>query len=122
MLATLVVSAIGVAIATSVLLLGIGSSRSSFALEQSAQAKALANACSEHALNMLRLNDGYAGNENIVMGGQACFIETVGGTGPSNRTVRASATVGEVTRKVRVSGIDVSAAPSIVRWEEVADY
>lgn len=122
LMATVVISAIGVAIATSLLLLGIGSSRSSLILEQSAQAKSLANACAEYALNQLRLDENYAGNETVSISGQNCFVETVGGTGQTNRTIRSRATAGEATRRVRVTGIDITSAPVIARWEEVADY
>ncbi len=120
--ATLVVMAVGVTIAATLLLLGIGSGRTSLSIEHSARAQHLANACAEYALAQLRLDDSYAGNESIAIGSESCFIETPGGSGDSDRGVQVYATVVGVTRRVEITGLGVTSTPSITRWEEVASY
>ena len=53
-MSVLIVGALGAAIALSLILLGLGASRNSFALEQSNYAQALANSCAEEALQHIR--------------------------------------------------------------------
>lgn len=120
--ATLAVSAIGATIAVSLLLLGVASSRSSFVLEQSNQAKALANACAENALNQLRLDENYAGNETIVLGAGECFIAEPGGSGDSDRTIQATGTVGLVVRRVEVNVSSLFPTATLNSWQEVAGF
>lgn len=118
LISVLVLGAVGVAITLSLLLLGVGSSRTSFALEQSNQAKGLANACAEEALQQIRDATAFTGNGNLSLGQGTCAY-TVTSQGGSNRTVDATGTVGTVVRKVRVSITAIN--PSIVTssWEEI---
>ncbi len=120
-MSVLVVGAIGVAITVSLLLLGLGSSRTSFVITQSYQAKALANACVEEALQHIRDSTPFTGNGSLTLGQGTCSY-AVTNQGGQNRTVTTSGTVGSVVRKVRivVSGIN----PSIViaSWQEVSDF
>ncbi len=77
----LVIGAVGAAVAVSVILLGLGSSRTSFALEQSNQAKALANACAEEALQQIRDSTPYTGTGDLTLGQGTCSyaVTTQGG-------------------------------------------
>jgi len=67
-----VISAVGIIITLSVILLGLGSSRTSFSLEQSNQAKALANACAEEALWQIRDSMAFTGSGSLVLGQGTC--------------------------------------------------
>lgn len=116
----LIVSAVGVVIVTALVLLGTGASRTSFALGQSYQAKALADACAELAVLRLRQNASYGGNETVSLGAGSCQISAVTATGP-NRTIETSGTVAAAVRRVRVRA-RVSPAFSVTSWQEVVVF
>ena len=121
LITVLISGAIGVAIATSLLLLGLGSSRTSFALEQSNQAKALANACSEEALQQIRDSTPFTGTGSLTLGQGTCGY-TVANDGGEIRTVTASGTVGTVVRKIKIIVNTINPAINLTSWQEVADF
>ena len=117
----LVVGAVGVAIATSLILLGLGSSRTSFAVEQSNQAKGLANACAEEALQQIRDSTPFTGSGNLTLGQGICTY-TVTNQGGQNRTITSSGTVGSIIRKVKIIIDKISPTIQVVSWQEAADF
>ena len=121
LITVLVVGAVGIAITLSVILLGLGSSRTSFALEQSNQAKALANACTEEALQQIHDSTPFTGTGNLILGQGTCTY-TVTNDGGQNRTIIASGTVGTTIRKVKVIINNISPTIQIASWQEVADF
>lgn len=118
LLGVLIVGAIGTAITLSLLLLGNGASQTSNAFERSQKAKALANACAEHALNELRLSLSYTGNETYTFSGLSCQILPVQGSGNTNRAVQTSATVDDMTQKVQVDIAQIQPTISLTSWQE----
>ena len=121
LISVLVVGAIGLAASLSLILLGTDSSRTSFAGEQSSQAKALADACAEEALREISESSSYTGNDSISLGQGTCAYD-VTSQGGGNRTIEASGTVGSVVRKVEVLIDAVSPQINISSWQEVADF
>src|SRR3989338_1357885 len=121
LVSVLVVGAVGVAISTSLLLLGLGSSRTSFAVEQSRPAQALANACSEEALKQISMSAPFTGSGNVVLGKGACSY-TVTIQGGHNRIITAVGTVGTIVRKVKIIIDQIVPAIQVVSWQEVADF
>ncbi len=120
LISVLVVGAVGVAVATSLILLGLGSSRTSFAVEQSGQAKALANACAEEALQQIRDSTPFTGSGSLTLGRGTCGY-TVTSQGGQNRTITSSSTVNSVIRKVQVIISAITPAITVTSWQEVAD-
>lgn len=120
LISVLVVGAVGVAIALSLILLGVGSSRTSFAIEQSNQAKALANACAEEGLEKIRELGSFTGSGNLTLGQGACAY-TVTSQGGSNRTITASSTVGTIVRKATVAINAINPLITPTSWQEAAD-
>ena len=121
LITVLVTGAVGVAIAVSLLLLGLGSSRTSFALEQHNQSKALANACAEEALQQIRDATSFTGTGNLSFGQGTCAY-TVTNDGGENRTVTASGAVGSVVRKVKIIINAINPEISLTSWQDVADF
>src|SRR3989344_8577034 len=76
LLSVLVVGAVAIAVAVSLVLLGVGSSRSGFAIEQSNAAKGLANTCAETALEQIRESPSFFGVATLALGG-GTFTSTV---------------------------------------------
>lgn len=120
LISMLVVGAIGISVTLSLMLLGLGSSRSSFALEQSNQAQALANACAQEALEQIRENSAFSGTGGLTLGEGSCDY-TVTDLGGESRSITGSGTVGTIVSKfeIQISAIYPVITPT--SWQEVAD-
>ncbi|PLX24968.1 hypothetical protein C0580_03510 [Candidatus Parcubacteria bacterium] len=121
LLAILVIGAISVAITISLILLGIDSSRTSFALEQSKQARGLANACAESALQEIRNSTPFTGSDTIIFSNGSCSY-TVVNDGGNNRTIESSGEVGDTIKKINISIDQINPDINIVSWQELADF
>lgn len=120
LLSVLILSAVGTAIATSLILLGMASARTSFALARSAQARSLAYACAEEALQQLRLSSSYAGSGNLSIGPGSCTY-SVTDAGSGNRNVTAVGTVGSVVRRMATSVTAYNPYLTLPNWQETAN-
>jgi shikimate 5-dehydrogenase len=120
----LLVGAIGISVAIAVITMGISVSRSSFAREQSARARALADACGETALMQIRTSPSYTGSSTLTLGQGSCEY-AVFDTGGQSRLINATGTVTQVIppiiRKVRIGISSISPIIVITSWNEVAD-
>lgn len=121
LISVLIVSAVGVVISVSLLLLGLGSSRTGFALERSNQVKALVNACAEEALQKIKSSPSFSGSGNISLGGGTCSY-TVTNLGGQNREITSSGSRDSVTRKVKITIDKINPKINITSWQEVADF
>ncbi|MBP9864404.1 hypothetical protein KBC54_03075 [Patescibacteria group bacterium] len=120
LMSVLIVGAVSTAIASTLIILGVGFSRSSFVFQQSAQAMALAQACAEEGLQQIRDNTAYTGTGTLTLGAGSCSY-TVANTGGTTRTVVTSGTVGTVVRKVSVAISGYSPRIVVTSWQEVAN-
>lgn len=118
LLGVLVVGVVGISLSVSILLLGLGSSRTGFAVEQSYQVKALASACIEEALQRINDSTPFAGSNTLTIGQGTCTY-TVTSQGGQNRTIAVSAVVGTMVRKVKIILDNINPAIRIVSWQEV---
>ena len=127
LISVLIVSAVGVAIATSLLALGLSDAQSSLTVYESGRARYAADACSEHALDKLREDANYPGNEtyNIPAGGlDTCnVVQIVLDSGIYTIFIEAHA--GEAVRKVIITAVRLDGPPvsmQVQSWQEVADF
>ncbi len=121
LISVLILGAVGTAVAISLVLLGLGSSRSSFTLTQSNQTKALVNACMEEALQQIRDATPFTGTGSLSLGQGSCTY-TVTSQGGQNRTIIATGTVGTIVRKVKSIITTIHPDITISSWQEVADF
>ena len=121
LISVLVIGAVGVAITLSLILLGNGSSRTSFALQQSTQAKGLANTCAEEALQQIRDSTPFSGSGNLTLGQGTCSYTVTKQLG-QNRTIIAFGTVGTIIRKVNIIINKINPTITLTSWQEVADF
>ena len=119
LISVLVVSAAGMVIAISVILLGNAFAQSSLTIIQSAQAKALANVCAEYGLERMVASN-FTGTGNLTEDGGTCTYE-VASQGGETRTVMAVSNVDGKVRKVRIVISDILPDVIISSWQEVAD-
>jgi len=121
LISVLIIGAVGLAVAISLLLLGLSSSKTSFAFEQSAQARALANACAEEALEQIKNLPSFEGEGNLSLGqGDCTYLVTT--SGEQDRTITVMGTVGIIVRKAKIILDTVTPQISISSWKEVADF
>src|SRR5690242_8188409 len=102
LISTLIVGAVGLAIALSLLWLGIGNAKAAQSNNQADNAKAMADYCVEMALLNVHTNLNYYGGDTITNLGDSCTIVTVSGKGNRNRVIETTGTSGTITRKVKV--------------------
>ncbi|MDP2789797.1 MAG: hypothetical protein Q8O51_01580 [bacterium] len=119
LISVLILGAVGVAVVISLIQLGLGSSRTSFATEQSVQARGLADACGEAALSTIRLTPAFTGTTPLTFGSGTCSF-TVTNTGGTTRSVTALGTVGTIVRHVTIVVATVSPV-TLTSWQEVAN-
>ena len=120
LLSVLVIGAVGISIAVSLLLFGLSSSRTSFALEQSNQARGIANACAEEAMQQIRNSTPFTGIGNLSLSKGTCLY-TVNSQGEQNRTITSFGTVGTIIRKVKVTIGAINPQIKVISWQEVAE-
>lgn len=121
LISILIIGTIASAVVVSLMLLGTGAARTGFAIEQSAKAIALSQACSEYALLKLRTNPAYGGDEIVTtfVGGGACEILTTGGAGNNNRILCTEAVVGTVSRRMEIIVQQLLPKTLVYSWQEV---
>ncbi|MEK7608463.1 MAG: hypothetical protein AAB495_02700 [Patescibacteria group bacterium] len=114
----LVISAVGLSIALSLVLLGLGSSRTSFALNQSIQARGLANACAEESLRKVKNSLLFVGTSTLTLPGGTC-VYAVTNTGGQARAITTSGQVGAIIRKVNISISRITPFITVTSWQEL---
>lgn len=118
LLTVLVVGAATTVMALALLTIGADSQRSGLVTQQSAQARQLANACAEEALQQINDAVGYTGTGNLTLGAGSCTY-TVTNTGSTTRTISASGTVNTVVRKLAVYATISASSISVTSWQDV---
>lgn len=131
--ATIILGAVGTVMGLSLAFVAITSSQNSVIIQQSMQARYLADACAESALTAIKQNENYSGGETVVIHNRECTIGAITTNG-NEYTIPSSATVDTVTRKVKVIvnrtttlNPEDPLAPETVSvtmgsWQEVSDF
>jgi len=121
LMTVLIMVAAGVAIATSLLLLGVGNIQTSQAVVRANEAAALADGCAEDALQRLRIDSTTTGSVTLPVGTHSCSY-TITDNGGENRTIDASGTVAQVIKRVVVIIDQLTPTVNVSSWQEVADF
>lgn len=121
LLSIIVIGAIGVAVMMSVLLFGISSSKTDYALQQGGSARIVANSCAEEALQRL-LETGstsMSGGLSLVSG--TCSY-TVSSPSGQDIVLEIVGQFGETVSKIKV--IVATTTPFIIlsSWQDVGDF
>ena len=99
---------------------GTGATKNSQDKLRAGQARALANACAEEALQTIRDNTSFTGSGSLNLGSGTCnYLVTDSGGG--NRTINASSTVGSNVQKARFVISTTSPKILVTSWDEVGD-
>jgi hypothetical protein len=119
LLSVLVLASIGTIITASLLTLGTNSTQTSASLQSSEQARGVANACAELALQRLVTSSSFVGTGNLTLGQGSCTY-AVTQANATTGVINATGTVGTVVRKVQIR----IALPTLIiaSWQEVGDF
>lgn len=118
----IIVGSVGAAIAVSLILIGTDAYRTTASVEEFYKAKALTDTCAEQALDSIRLDINYQGNETVELGGGTCAIRPVIGAGSETPTVRVEGNFNSAVRKAQITLTHVTPQITIGSWQEVADF
>ena len=113
----LIVGAVGLFVASSLLLLGVDTHRTSFSVIQSSQALGLADACAEEALEQIFENNAYTEPGNLTLSTGSCSY-TVTNTGGSTRSITTTGTVGTIVRKTTLTVTSILPTITVSTWQE----
>lgn len=128
LLATLIVSAFGIALASSLLYQSGNSAISTAVLERSFEARAYTDACAEQALFNIEQSELYTGSGTLEFEQGSCEFEVSADEGES--IVESSGFADTAVRKVRViattelvvSELSTTTLITGVEWSEPADF
>lgn len=115
LLTVIIMGAVVTVIAASLVLLGLGHSRSSLSESQAASAKSAADACIESALVQIRLSSSFTGNGSLTLSGSTCTYIV------SNTVTSSIVAVGVSGSSTRRVTVDLSSrSPNIIftKWQE----
>ena len=121
LISVLLVSAVGLAIAVSLLTLGTRYSKSIFILEGSQMAKGYAQACSEEALQQIRDSQEFSGIGSLDFDEGNCIFEVEKQTG-QNRIIKSEGESRKAKRKIKIIIDAIDPVIHIASWQEVADF
>lgn len=117
----LLAGSVGSAIAVTLLLSGVNSTRNSMTITQSTQARALRHACAQQALGVIHDSLGWTGQGSLTFNDGSCTYAVTAGTG-ERRTVFATGTVGNVMHKLTLEISNLTPKIITSSWKEVADF
>jgi hypothetical protein len=119
LITVLIVGAVALAIGISMLGIGSDLQRTELLEQESHEARNLAGACAQEAVQTIHDNIAYAGTTNLSLGQGNCSYTVTVVTG-TTRTVTVTGTVGNVVRKVQGSVTIGSSSISVTSWQEVS--
>ncbi len=122
LITVLIIGAISIAVASSMLLLATTAARTALVHQQSTQALAYADTCAERALRELRSDGSYAGSETVTFGDDNCRILSITGSGNENRGVCTEGKSGSVTRRLEIVIDEIIPLVIINSWKEVGNF
>jgi hypothetical protein len=121
LLSVIVVGAMGAAIMVSVMLSGVATSRTDFAVQQSGSAKVLASSCGEEALQKILETGTTSSSATIAIGSSTCSY-VITSTGGQNITINATGIIGTLVSKVKIVVATTTPAILLSSWQEVGDF
>jgi hypothetical protein len=121
LLIVIVVGAMGTVLAFSLGATGSMALKTSKVFEKGVEARGLAQACAEIALQEIRDSDSFSGSGNLTIGSGTCTY-AVTDTGGNSREITSSGIIDDVTRKTRVLIDGINPHINVLSWKEVADY
>ena len=122
LLTVLVIGVIAGEMVLSLSLLGLAGEQSSLTVQQSAQAYAYAQTCTERALRELRLDLSYDGGVTVPFTDGSCTISHTGGAGNADRALCILGQSGKDMRQFELQISQIYPRLRIASWREVGTF
>jgi hypothetical protein len=116
-LVVVVVSAAALLISYNSSILGLDELDSGYTFQKGEEAFSASDGCIEEALQRLKLDPNYTG-ENLNLSGRTCII-TVSGNG-NTRTISSTGTVNKFNRKIEVTITLIANVITVDGWKEIS--
>lgn len=120
-ISAVIVGAITIMIVISLLAQGIDFTKNSSSNIYAAQARAIAQACAEEAIQKVRDNTNYAGNFSLFFENGTCS-STVSNLGSPNFIIISQGTSTNATEKLKIIINQVNPKINVLSWQKVADF
>lgn len=119
-ISVIIIGAIAASVAVSLLTGGIDAAKNSLSVTRLAQARVLADACAEEALQNIR-DTSYIGTFNLSFPAGTCS-STVVSLGSPNFIITALGSSTDAIKKVRITINQLTPKITISSWSEVSDF
>lgn len=119
LVSVIVLGAIGVLVVTTNLSVNTDTTIILSVYEESKQAKALADTCAEVALENLKDDVNYAGNETLNLFDGSCDISTITGSGNAPRSFNTTGNFETQVYKLSIALGEINPFITITTWEEI---
>ena len=121
LISVIVIGAVGLSLTLAVVLSSISRSQTGQALERGVTAENYAASCAEIALNALRLEVTYGGNQTVSFPQGSCSIASLATAGDV-RQIKATGIVGDTIKRIEVFTSKISPNVLISSWRVVTDF
>ncbi len=118
LLAVLVTGATALAISLAILDNSANTQRNVVVEQQSSQARSIARACAEEALQQIHDNTAFTGSADVTIGQDSCNYN-VTSTGASTRSIYSTALAVGSFRKIQVYVTINASTISVTSWQEI---
>lgn len=116
------VGSMALAVAISLLVIGINTYEETDSIKKGTIVQSLADACAEIALNEIKINKNYAGNETLTINDDTCKIEPTVFNQDGSITLNVSGTKNDTTSKLQIIISGTTPSVQISSWKSVSDF
>lgn len=117
----LILGAIGLTIGVTVALLGTDATRTQHVSRDASEAKYIAEACVERALQSIRSDGAFTGVSNYSMGEGSCDV-TVADTGGDTRSIESIGASGNITYRIDAHITEINPFILVGDWDDVESF
>lgn len=121
LLGVLIMGAVMVSIATTIILIGIGNTQTAVVDNQEAQAKSINKACAEYVLQQIHDSSSFIGTGTHSVAGQNCNYEVIN-LGGEGRQIQLQTIVGQSNRREKIVLNQLTPDINVSSWLEVTAF
>ncbi len=122
LMSVILIGVFGIAIMVSVIAQGVTSSKTDFSLQQSGQARILATACAEEALQVILETATTTKTDTITLGTGTCSYSISKATSSTITVINASGNFGNLTKRVQLTLSTTTPSIVLSSWQDVSDF
>ena len=121
LMSILIIGAVGVLVATTMLMVSVSSVQVSMSIKNSDQARYMSDTCAEAALMEIRNSTDFSGIKSQTFPEGECSYDIIKGSGET-RTIQVTGKSEENIRKTKIQIDKINPKINVTSWQEVADF